>query len=134
MTTTGIEALHAAVGWRGAVRTTKVERRHLYSYLDAIGAPRSDEAPLTFVACYLDEPPSLPAAAHYGTGWLNGEDSFEGARPLRVGQTLHSSPLLTEVDEKHGRSGRFALLTFVTDFTDDSGEVVVRHTGVRLRR
>ncbi|MFC4560320.1 MaoC family dehydratase N-terminal domain-containing protein [Nocardiopsis mangrovi] len=130
----GMASLHAAVGWRGATRTDAVERRHLHAYQDAIGASRSDEAPLTFVACFLSEPPDCPAALTYGTGWLNGEDTFDGHGPVRIGTVLHSAPVLTEVTEKHGRSGAFALLTFVTDFRDDSGALLVRHTGVRLRR
>ncbi|MFC7331036.1 FAS1-like dehydratase domain-containing protein [Marinactinospora rubrisoli] len=127
-------ALRSAVGWRGPARIDTVERRHLHSYQDAIGAARSDEAPLTFAACFLREPPDCPPALRYGTGWLNGEDAFEGHRPVRVGAVLHSAPRLTDVAEKRGRSGTFALLTFVTDFTDEHGGLLVRHTGVRLRR
>ncbi|MEU6710312.1 MaoC family dehydratase N-terminal domain-containing protein [Nonomuraea sp. NPDC046802] len=128
-----IEALREAVGWAGPPREDVVERRHLANYLRAIGDDR-DEVPPTFTACFLDEPPSLPAAASYGSGWLNGGDRFEYHAPLRVGDVIVSRPRFTGVVEKHGKAGPMALLTFETEFRRPDGELVVRHIGTRIRK
>ena len=129
-----IDRLRAAVGWTGPERVDVVECRHLSSYLAAIGAPPGDVAPPTFTACFLDEPPPLPAAAGYGVGWLNGGDTFACHRDLRVGDQVRSSTRLVQVVEKNGRSGPMAVLTFVTEFVDPDGQLRVRHTGTRIRR
>ncbi|MFI7633516.1 MaoC family dehydratase N-terminal domain-containing protein [Nonomuraea sp. NPDC049400] len=140
-----IEALQEAVGWTGPLREDVVERRHLVFFLHAIGATgdfgasgdlgaSGYEVPPTFTACFLDEPPSLPAAASYGSGWLNGGDRFEYHAPLRVGDVIVSRPRFTGVVEKSGSAGSFALLTFETEFRRPGGELVVRHIGSRIRK
>lgn len=131
-------ALEAAVGWTGPERVDVVERRHLRFYRTAIGLPPDDSSdasvPPTLVACFLEEPPPMPAALLYGTGWLNGGDRFEYAADLRVGDELRSRRQFVSVVEKHGRSGPMALLTFVAEFRRPSGELVVRHIGTRIRQ
>ncbi|GAA2355362.1 FAS1-like dehydratase domain-containing protein [Nonomuraea africana] len=129
-----IEELEAALGWAGPRRQDTVERRHLRAFLHAIGEDPDGEVPPTFTACFLDEPPSLPAAESYGSGWLNGGDRFEYHAPLRVGDELCSQPRFTAVTEKQGSSGRMALLTFETEFRRPDGELVVRHIGTRIRK
>ncbi|MCF6474434.1 MaoC family dehydratase [Nonomuraea sp. MG754425] len=128
-----IELLREAVGWAGPEREDVVERRHLDFYRHAVG-DTSSEIPPTFTACFLDEPPSLPAAGSYGSGWLNGGDRFEYHAPLRVGDVLVSRPRFTGVVEKSGRAGPMALLTFETEFRRPDGELVVRHIGTRIRK
>ncbi|MEV0613228.1 MaoC family dehydratase N-terminal domain-containing protein [Nonomuraea sp. NPDC050404] len=128
-----IEVLQEAVGWTGPAREDVVERRHLDFYRHAIG-DTSDEVPPTFTACFLDEPPSLPAAGSYGSGWLNGGDRFEYHAPLRVGDVLLSRSRFTGVVEKSGKSGTMALLTFETEFRRPDGELVVKHIGTRIRK
>jgi hypothetical protein len=128
--------LRAAIGWTGPSREDVVEYRHLAAYQHAIGldtAPE-DEMPATFTACFLDEPPSLPAAASYGDGWLNGGDRFEYHAPLRPGDVIRSRPRFTGVVEKYGSAGPMALLTFETEFLRPDGELVVRHVGTRIRK
>ncbi|MEV0381001.1 MaoC family dehydratase N-terminal domain-containing protein [Nonomuraea sp. NPDC050643] len=132
-----IEALQEAVGWTGPLREDVVERRHLDFYRRAVGdtASSSDSVvPPTFTACFLDEPPSLPAAASYGSGWLNGGDRFEYHAPLRAGDVLVSRPRFTGVVEKSGKAGTMALLTFETEFRRPDGELVVKHVGTRIRK
>ncbi|SEG34592.1 N-terminal half of MaoC dehydratase [Nonomuraea solani] len=128
-----IEVLQEAVGWAGPLREDVVERRHLDFYRHAVG-DTSDEVPPTFTACFLDEPPSLPAAASYGSGWLNGGDRFEYHAPLRAGDVLVSRPRFTGVVEKSGKAGPMALLTFETEFRRPDGELVVKHVGTRIRK
>lgn len=135
---TGLDALQAALGWEGRERVDVVERRHLSDFLAAIDEddPGSvhDEAPPTYLASLIDEPPALPAAARYGAGWLNGGDRFECPTPIRLGDTLHSRTRFVDVTEKTGRSGAMAILTFVTEFTRPDGTVAARHVGTRIRR
>lgn len=133
-----ITALVEAIGREGPERVDVVERRHLADFLAAVDeeAPGSidDEVPPTFLACFLDEPPSLPEAWEYGAGWLNGGDRFEYVQPVHVGDTLRSRITLTDVQEKHGRTGTLAILTFVTEFRLPDGSVAMRHVGTRIRR
>jgi hypothetical protein len=128
--------LRAAVGWEGPERVDVVERRHLADYRRALGLdPRGTEVPVTICACFLPEPPPMPAAAAYGLGWINGGDRFEylGAR-LTLGDELRSTVRFTGVTEKRGRSGSLAILTFETEFVRQDGLPVVRHIGTRIRR
>lgn len=130
-----VAALRDAVGWRGPLRVDVVERRHVADYRRALQLdPALPEVPLTLCACFLSEPPPLPAAEAYGLGWINGGDRFEYVGPrLRIGDVLTSQLRFTDVTEKRGRSGTLAILTFETEFARD-GEPVVRHVGTRIRR
>lgn len=133
---TTMAALRAAIGWEGPERIDVIERRHLSDYRRAIGLdPEGDDVPVTICACFLSEPPPLPVAEEYGLGWINGGDLFEypGPRPV-LGDTLRSRLRLTGVEEKHGRSGSLAILTFETVFARPDGAPAVKHTGTRIRR
>lgn len=136
--TDAFQRLADAVGWVGAERVDTIERRHLADFLAAVceDDPGSvdDEVPPTFVACFLDEPPALPQAYEYGTGWLNGGDHFAYHAPVRLGDELRSRARLTDVTEKTGRTGTMGILTFVTDFTRADDTLAARHTGTRIRR
>ena len=133
--TTPLEALKAALGWTAEERVDVVERRHLRDYRRAIGADENDtDLPATITACFLTEPPTMPEALAYGMGWINGGDRFEVHRPLRLGDEVTSQLTFTGVEEKKGRTGTLALLTFVTEFRLPDGTVAVRHVGTRVRR
>jgi hypothetical protein len=133
--TDAFEALRRAVGWTGPERVDVVERRHLRDYRRAIGADEDGtEVPVTITACFLTEPPTMPEALAYGMGWINGGDRFEVHRPLRLGDEVTSQLTFTGAEEKKGRSGTLALLTFVTDFRLPDGTLAVRHVGTRVRR
>jgi hypothetical protein len=132
---TGLAALEAAIGWTGPERVDAVERRHLRDYRRAVGLdPDGTEVPATFCACFLTEPPTMPAALEYGLGWINGGDRFEVHRELQLGDEVTSQLTFTGVEEKKGRSGTLALLTFVTEFRLPDGTLAVRHVGTRVRR
>ena len=133
--TSPLEALRAAVGWTAEERVDVVERRHLRDYRRAVGLdPEGTEVPATFCACFLTEPPTMPAALEYGLGWINGGDRFEVHRDLQLGDEVTSQLTFTGVEEKKGRSGTLALLTFVTEFRLPDGTLAVRHVGTRVRR
>jgi hypothetical protein len=130
-----LAALEAAIGWTGPERVDAVERRHLRDYRRAVGLdPEGTDVPATFCACFLTEPPTMPAALEYGLGWINGGDRFEVHRDLQLGDEVTSQLTFTGVEEKTGRSGTLALLTFVTDFRLPDGTLAVRHIGTRVRR
>ena len=130
-----LEALQGAVGWTAEQRVDVVERRHLQDYRRAIGAdPDGTEVPVTITACFLTEPPTMPEALAYGMGWINGGDRFEVHRDLQLGDEVTSQLTFTGVQEKQGRSGTLALLTFVTEFRLPDGTLAVRHVGTRVRR
>jgi hypothetical protein len=132
---TPLEALQAAIGWTAEERVDVVERRHLRDYRRAIGADEDGtDVPATITACFLTEPPTMPEALAYGLGWINGGDRFEVHRPLRLGDEVTSQLTFTGVEEKKGRSGSLALLTFVTEFRLPDGTLAVRHVGTRVRR
>jgi hypothetical protein len=133
--TTPLEALQAAIGWTAEQRVDVVERRHLRDYRRAIGADENGtDVPATITACFLTEPPTMPQALAYGMGWLNGGDRFEVHRPLQLGDAVTSQLTFTGVEEKKGRTGTLALLTFVTEFRLPDGTLAVRHVGTRVRR
>ncbi len=132
-----LQELEDAVGWVAPERCDVIERRHLRFYREAIGAAPTDDptaVPATLCACFLHEPPLLPAASSYGAGWLNGGDRFEYHAALRLGDELRSAQRFTGVTEKRGRAGPMAILTFVTEFRHADGELAVRHVGTRIRR
>lgn len=128
--------LRQAVGWQGPERVDVVERRHLADYRRTMGLdPEGVDVPLTICACFLSEPPPMPAAESYGLGWINGGDRFEYAGPrLTLGEELRSRLTFTAVTEKQGRSGTLAVLTFETEFVRADGTTAVRHIGTRIRR
>jgi len=133
---TGLAELQTALGWQGPERVDVVERRHLADYRRAMGLdPEGTEVPVTICACFLCEPPPMPAAEAYGLGWINGGDRFEYVGPrLALGDELRSSVRFTSVREKQGRSGSLAILTFETEFVRPDGVPSVRHIGTRIRR
>jgi hypothetical protein len=132
---TPLQALEAAIGWTADRRTDVVERRHLRDYRRAIGAdPDGTDVPATITACFLTEPPTMPEALAYGRGWINGGDRFEVHHPLRLGDEVTSQLTFTGVQEKQGRTGTLALLTFETEFRLSDGTLAVRHVGTRVRR
>ena len=134
-TGTGLAALEAAIGWTGPERVDAVERRHLRDYRRAVGLdPEGTAVPATFCACFLTEPPTMPAALEYGLGWINGGDRFEVHRELQLGDEVTSQLTFTGVEEKQGRTGTLALLTFVTECRLPDGTLAVRHVGTRVRR
>lgn len=133
--TDALAGLRAAVGWTEERRVDAVERRHLRDYRRAVGLdPEGTEVPATFCACFLTEPPPLPAALEYGLGWINGGDRFEVHHELQLGDEVTSQRMFTGVEEKTGRSGTLALLTFVAEFRLPDGTLAVRHVGTRVRR
>lgn len=130
----GFDVLRKALGWVGPRRSHVIEAGRVAAFCDAIGESDDEVVPPTFLACLIDTPPLLPAAASYGSGWLNGGDRFRYVAPVRAGQTVSSQMRFVDAVEKQGSTGPMAILTFVTSFTSDDGSLLVEHTGTRIRR
>ena len=55
-----------------------------------------------------------------------GEITIEFDRPLQVGDVIRGVRRLTSLAEKEGRTGRFVVATWETDYRDAGGERVLR--------
>lgn len=129
--------LRSFIGWATEEREHVVEAGHLRRFREAIGDddPRwTQEAPPTFTAAFITDPPPLPPAWDRGSSWLNAGDRFERHAPIEVGDVLRSRMTLTDIYEKSGRSGPLLFLVYETEFRDRAGVLRVRHRGTRLRR
>lgn len=132
-----VQSIQSQVGWRSQERRYVVEAGHVRRFADAIGDhdPRwIAVAPPTFIVTMLQEPPEFPPAWEYGTGWLNGGDRFEYVEPVRVGDALRTYSQLDDAYVKQGSTGALLLLIFTTVFYNQHNNVVIRHTGTRIRR
>jgi hydroxyacyl-ACP dehydratase HTD2-like protein with hotdog domain len=59
---------------------------------------------------------------------MAGETDVQFHRPLRIGDVLTGSRRLASLDEKHGTRRHFVVATWVTEYRDDSGELVISET------
>ena len=81
-------------------------------------------------------PPSATGGGSGGTG-LHAEQHYEYHRPLRVGDVLSATVKPGKTWEKEGRrAGKLLFAETVTEYRDQSGELVVtaRSVGVRPER
>jgi len=132
-----LEAVLRQVGWQSQERVDVIEPGQVRRFCEAVGDPDprwTHEAPPTFVVTLLTEPPQLPEAYDYGSGWLNGGDRFEYLEPVRPGDVITSRTVLKDAYEKQGSSGSLLFLVFDTEFTNQQGSVAARIRGTRIRR
>ena len=87
-------------------------------------------APPTFAACFTVTRGAMEAfgdpelGAHPGV--VHGAQAYEVHRPMRVGDALHCTPVIADIQHK----GRNELLTLRIDCVDEAtGEPVVTSTG-----
>jgi len=69
-----------------------------------------------------------------GAGGLHAEQHFTYHRQIRVGDVLSATTRPGESWEKPGRSGRLCFTQVVTEFRDESGELVVTMRSVGVQR
>jgi len=69
-----------------------------------------------------------------GAGGLHAEQHFVYHRPVRVGDVLTGATRPGREWEKFGRSGRLRFREQITEFRDDSGELVVTARSVSVLR
>ena len=69
-----------------------------------------------------------------GGGGLHAEQHYEYHRPLRAGDVLTASVRAGETWEKQGRrGGKLVFVESITEYRDESGELVVTARGVGVR-
>ncbi|WP_372349744.1 MaoC family dehydratase N-terminal domain-containing protein [Streptomyces sp. KL116D] len=69
-----------------------------------------------------------------GGGRLHAEQHYTYHRPVRVGDVLSAVERDGETWEKKGRSGTLKFAEMITDYRDQSGELVVTATAVSVLR
>ncbi|MFC4941973.1 FAS1-like dehydratase domain-containing protein [Pseudonocardia sp. GCM10023141] len=134
-----------------AVERFPVEAGHVLMFRRAIGDEReTDLAPPTFVQASAQFDPEYrlrprdgvdwwgsaagpgapPAGAGGGGGGLHAEQHYTYHRPVRVGDVLHATVREGERWEKVGRSGTLKFFETITEYHDESGELVVTARGI----
>lgn len=66
-------------------------------------------------------------------GGLHAEQEFVYHRPVRAGDVLHATVRPGATWEKQGRSGKLVFSESITEYRDESGELVVTARGVGVR-
>ncbi len=145
------EALLATVGRSSAPRRELVTRREIRKYavatsnrqrkyLDGDEAPPMFHLPLFWDVVELDQLsadgvsidsllPKFPLEKAMAGG-LN----IEYHKPVYPGDWLTATRTLTDIYEKHGRSGALIFYEVVMDICNDEGELVIREKTTRILR
>ncbi len=116
---------------------------------DGLPAP-GDPAPPTFASASAQFDPGYPLRPRPGVTWhgsgadaglvkegaggLHAEQHFTYHRPLRVGDVLTADTRPGDTWEKQGRSGRLRFAEVVTEYRDETGELVVTARSVSVQR
>jgi hypothetical protein len=141
-----------------AARRFPVEAGHVLAFTRALGAAdppgglpsAGDAAPPTFAIASAQFDPDYPlrprpdAPWHgsggdaglvtEGAGGLHAEQHFTYHRPVRVGDVLAGVTRPGQEWEKQGRSGRLRFREQITEFRDESGELVVTARSVSVQQ
>jgi len=141
-----------------AARRFPVEAGHVLAFTRALGAAdppgglpsAGDAAPPTFAIASAQFDPDYPlrprpdapwhgSAGHAGlvtegAGGLHAEQHFTYHRPVRVGDVLAGVTRPGQEWEKQGRSGRLRFREQITEFRDESGELVVTARSVSVQQ
>jgi acyl dehydratase len=135
-----------------------VEAGHVLMFSRALGAADppggalpavGDPAPPTFAIAAAQFDPGYPLRPKPGHPWhgsggdagvirdgaggLHAEQHFTYHRPIRVGDVLIPATRPGEAWEKLGRSGRLRFREQITEFRDESGELVVTARSVSVQ-
>jgi N-terminal half of MaoC dehydratase len=136
-----------------------VEAGHVLMFSRALGAAdraggglpvAGDPAPPTFAIAAAQFDPDYPLRPQpgnpwhgsggdaglitEGTGGLHAEQHFTYHRPICVGDVLISVTRPGGAWEKQGRSGRLRFREQITEFRDESGELVVTARSISVQR
>jgi MaoC dehydratase-like protein len=136
-TAEAIDRIKTRIGVDGPEVTAPVEAGHVRRFVEAIGDtnPRwKKEAPPTFLVALAPVSVHLSDAEVYGKGWLNGGNRFEYFAPVMIGDVITSKGHIADVYDKPGSSGDLLFIIFVTDYSNQRGELVARVRGTMIRR
>jgi acyl dehydratase len=144
---------HAAKGKEFPPFAVHVERGRIKEFARAIGdlspfylddqvgraSPWGDIiAPPTFPVTFRDEASGTAALlAELGTDIsrvLHGEQEFEHLKPIRPGDTLLCRTRISDIYEKHGKSGPMAFVVRETTVTDQDNDIVARMRHITVVR
>jgi len=141
-----------------AARRFPVEAGHVLMFNRALGAADpadglpapGDPAPATFTIASAQFDPEYPLRPQPGADWhgsgadaglvmegaggLHAEQHFTYHRPVLVGDVLRATTRPGEVREKRGRSGLLRFREQITEFRDETGELVVTARSVSVQR
>jgi len=141
-----------------AARRFPVEAGHVLMFARSLGAADpedglpapGDPAPPTFANASAQFDPGYPLRPHPGAPWhgsgadaglvkegaggLHAEQHFTYHRPLRVGDVLTVATRPGDTWEKQGRSGRLRFAEQITEYRDETGELVVTARSVSVQR
>lgn len=128
--------MQAVVGVKGEAQQAAVERGAVERFARAIGDENPlfpDIAPPTFLRSLgraipmLPDGESLPRALDGGSEW-----TYDA--PVRAGDTITFSTQLEHLIEREGRMGPMLLLTYLTEYVNQNGEVAAtqRNTTIRM--
>ena len=141
-----------------ADRQFPVEAGHVLMFARSLGAADppgglpapGDPAPPTFTIASAQFDPGFPLRPRPGTPWhgsgadsglvkkgaggLHAEQHFTYHRPVRVGDVLIPATRAGQQWEKDGRSGRLRFSEQITEFRDETGELVVTARSVSVQR
>jgi hypothetical protein len=141
-----------------AARRFPVEAGHVLMFARSLGATDpegglpapGDPAPPTFANASAQFDPDYPLRPRPGTLWhgsgadaglvkegaggLHAEQHFTYHRPVRVGDVLSAVTRPGDQWEKQGRSGRLLFREQITEYRDETGELVVTARSVSVQR
>ena len=139
-------------------RRFPVEAGHVLMFARSLGATDpegglpvpGDPAPPTFANASAQFDPCYPLRPQPGTPWhgsgadaglvkegaggLHAEQHFTYHRPLRVGDVFTVATRPGDTWEKQGRSGRLRFAEQITEYRDETGELVVTARSVSVQR
>jgi hypothetical protein len=135
-----------------------VEHGHILTFARAVGDPAASvpdggaaATPPTFVVASAQFDPDYRLRPKPGQPWmgsgraatsapqaaasnrvLHGEQHFEYHRSVRVGQHLTVDTHEGDVTHKQGRSGLMTFRELISEYRDESGELIVTARSVRV--
>jgi len=131
--------LEHLVGKKSNKVLTTVERGAVKKFAEAIGEthPIYTDREYGLKSKYGDNiaPPTFPRTFDYGSieglelpkaGLIHGEQSFEYARPLVIGDVFYCSSLVESYVEKTTKTGNLGFLTLLNIGETESGEVLFK--------
>ena len=129
-------AMRRAVGKSGEPRTAAIERGAVERFAQAIGDGNPaypDVAPPTFLRSVARAVPDLPGGDTLPR-LLDGGSAWTYHVPVRPGDTITIATKLESLAESEGRMGPMLIATYLTDYTNQRGELAAtqRNTVIRM--
>ena len=140
------EMRQQAIGLEGAPTVTEVEKGAIIKFAQAIGdenpvfndeaAARDSQyggliAPPTFLRSMESSRPELPFEFPFDRR-LDGGSDWEYFHPIRPGDRITSVARIEDINERPGRLGLMVIVTVVTTYTNQFGQVAATQTSTGI--